>query len=179
MQRTIILLASLFFFANTVFSSPLIFKAIKEINTKDLIELGSFDATKYKQIRIGVNFISAKSNSIENTSAYAQLVAKRAELSAKLETLKLTLKEKHPDVIRTGNEIDKINDEIEKLVNSQKEKLSQTIEIVGIEGKDEIPLYSFDEKNKSFSIVLDSPPSKISIKAKGEGKYSLYVWASQ
>ncbi len=52
---------------------------------------------------------------IEKTPAYAQLIQKRAELNAKLENLKLTLREKHPEVIKAKNDIDKINDEIENL----------------------------------------------------------------
>ena len=52
---------------------------------------------------------------IEDTPAYAQLVQKRAEYTAKLENLKITLREKHPDVIKAQNDIDKINDELEAL----------------------------------------------------------------
>ncbi|MGI8787498.1 MAG: GNVR domain-containing protein [Pyrinomonadaceae bacterium] len=52
---------------------------------------------------------------IEDTPAYAQLVQKRAELNAKLENLKMTLREKHPDVIKGQNDIDKVNDEIDAL----------------------------------------------------------------
>lgn len=61
---------------------------------------------------------------IEDTPAYAQLVQKRAELTAKLENLKLTLREKHPDVIKAQNDIDKVNDELKALSqNTQKREL--------------------------------------------------------
>lgn len=52
---------------------------------------------------------------IEDTPAYGQLIQKRAELRAKLEKLQLNLREKHPDVIATKSEIEKVNDEIEGL----------------------------------------------------------------
>lgn len=52
---------------------------------------------------------------IEDTPAYAQLVQRRAELNSKLQNLKLTLREKHPEVIKAQNDIDKVNDEIEAL----------------------------------------------------------------
>jgi uncharacterized protein involved in exopolysaccharide biosynthesis len=52
---------------------------------------------------------------IEDTPAYAQLVQKRAELNSKLQNLKLTLREKHPEVVKAQNDIDKVNDEIEAL----------------------------------------------------------------
>jgi uncharacterized protein involved in exopolysaccharide biosynthesis len=58
---------------------------------------------------------------IEDTPAYAQLIQKRAELSAKLEKLQTSLREKHPDVIAAKTEINKVNDEIEGLSkNTQK-----------------------------------------------------------
>lgn len=55
---------------------------------------------------------------IEKTPAYAQLIQERAKLSAKLENLKLTLREKHPEIVKAKNDIDKINDEIENLRTS-------------------------------------------------------------
>ncbi len=62
---------------------------------------------------------------IEDTPAYAQLVQKRAEFNAKLENLKLSLREKHPDVIKAQNEIDKINDEIEALKKNTQKRVQQ------------------------------------------------------
>ncbi len=55
------------------------------------------------------------SGSVEDTPAYATLINKRAELRAKLEKLQTNLREKHPDVISTKGEIEKVNDEIEAL----------------------------------------------------------------
>ena len=62
---------------------------------------------------------------IEDTPAYAQLVQKRAEFNAKLENLKLSLREKHPDVIKAQNEIDKINEEIEALKKNTQKRVQQ------------------------------------------------------
>ena len=62
---------------------------------------------------------------IEDTPAYAQLVQKRAEFNAKLENLKLTLREKHPDVIKAQNEISKVNDEIEALKKNTQKRVQQ------------------------------------------------------
>ena len=66
---------------------------------------------------------------IEDTPAYASLIQKRAELSSKLENLRLTLREKHPEVIKAQNDIDKINDEVDKLkqnVQARVKSASQT-----------------------------------------------------
>jgi succinoglycan biosynthesis transport protein ExoP len=54
-------------------------------------------------------------NQIEGTTAYGELIKRRADLTAKLVNLKKVFREKHPDVIETETQIEKINDEIEKL----------------------------------------------------------------
>ncbi|MCY7375979.1 MAG: hypothetical protein LH472_08410 [Pyrinomonadaceae bacterium] len=59
--------------------------------------------------------VASQAARIEDSPAYVQLIGKRAELSSKLENLKLTLKEKHPDVIRAQNDVGKVNEEIENL----------------------------------------------------------------
>jgi len=56
-----------------------------------------------------------QASQIEDTPAYAQLVNKRAELSAQLDKLLKVFKEKHPDVLSKKDEIARINDEIENL----------------------------------------------------------------
>jgi len=56
-----------------------------------------------------------QASQIEDTPAYAQLINKRAELSAQLDKLLKVFKEKHPDVIAKKDEISRINQEIEEL----------------------------------------------------------------
>lgn len=55
---------------------------------------------------------------IEDTPAYAQLVQKRAEFGARLEKLRKQYREKHPDIIQAQTEIEKINEELEKLASN-------------------------------------------------------------
>lgn len=55
---------------------------------------------------------------VEDTPAYAQLVQKRAELTAKLENLLKKFREKEPEVVQTRTEIEKINDELGKLAGN-------------------------------------------------------------
>jgi hypothetical protein len=114
-MKILLSFALIFIFAFNSFGSPLIFKITKEINSKnDYVELGTFDALKYKQIRI-----------------------------------RITFKPKKPDDSKLGE-----------------------ITIYGIQGDDEIPI------SGNMGEVIDSPPAKIKVKVKGEGTYSLYVWAS-
>ena len=173
MNKFLIIILLFVFLVNDSLGSPLVFKVTKEIDTRDFIELGSFDATKYRQIRIGIKAISI-GKEIEETK-YAQLIQKRAELTVKLQNLKALYREKHPEVVDTKNQIDKVNEEISEFINLKVEKTSSVL-ISGIEGMDEINLFSFDEINLNRSIIIDSPLSKISVKILGKGKYSLYVW---
>lgn len=60
---------------------------------------------------------------IEDTVAYGQLINKRAELAAKLEKLKAQYREKHPEVIDTKIQIDKVNDEIANLAKGKDKRV--------------------------------------------------------
>ena len=62
---------------------------------------------------------------VEDTPAYAQLVQKRAELRSKLENLKLSFKEKHPEVIKAQNDIDKVEDELGALSKNTQKRVQQ------------------------------------------------------
>ncbi len=55
---------------------------------------------------------------IEDTPAYAALIQKRAELTARLEKLKAQYREKHPEVVDTKTQIDKVNDELAALATN-------------------------------------------------------------
>ena len=80
---------------------------IRELNSKSRL----IEDFGEKEMREAVG----KAAQIEDTPAYAQLVQRRAELNAKLENLKLTLREKHPKVIEAQNDINKVEDELKAL----------------------------------------------------------------
>lgn len=67
----------------------------------------------------------AQASRIEDTPAYAQLIQKRAELSAKLANLKKQFREKHPDVVQAETEIEKVNDELDKLATTTNQRVQQ------------------------------------------------------
>lgn len=62
---------------------------------------------------------------IEDTPAYAQLVQKRAEFSARLEKLKKQYREKHPEVEQAQTEIAKVNEELDKLAKNSDLRVKQ------------------------------------------------------
>jgi peptidoglycan hydrolase CwlO-like protein len=151
-----------------IFGSPLIFKVTKSLNAQDSIELGSFDATKYRQIRIGIKVNSSRDTSDEK---FARLTKKRFELDGQLRDLREKYTDSYIKIIETQNEIAKVNDEIKEM-----EKTLSVINIFGIEGVDELLLYELTGRGINRSFVIDTPPSKISVKVSGTGIYSLYVW---
>ncbi|HEX8251135.1 MAG TPA: Wzz/FepE/Etk N-terminal domain-containing protein [Pyrinomonadaceae bacterium] len=61
---------------------------------------------------------TSKASRIEDTPAYGQLIQKRAELTARLEKYKLQYREKHPDVVDTQTQIDKVNEELAALAKN-------------------------------------------------------------
>ena len=70
--------------------------------------------------------VAKNTSTIEDTPAYAQLISKRADLSAKLEKLKAQYREKHPEVVDTKIQIDKVNEEITNL-GKNSDKRVQTL----------------------------------------------------
>ncbi|HEX9962189.1 MAG TPA: Wzz/FepE/Etk N-terminal domain-containing protein, partial [Pyrinomonadaceae bacterium] len=62
---------------------------------------------------------------VEDQPAYAQLIAKRAELTARLEKLKGEYREKHPDVVDTKTQIDKVNEELTLLAKNTDRRVQE------------------------------------------------------
>jgi polysaccharide chain length determinant protein (PEP-CTERM system associated) len=62
---------------------------------------------------------------VEDTPAYAALIQKRAELTARLEKLKAQYREKHPEVIDTTTQIEKVNEELESLSKNTDKRVKE------------------------------------------------------
>ncbi|HSK71284.1 MAG TPA: Wzz/FepE/Etk N-terminal domain-containing protein [Pyrinomonadaceae bacterium] len=62
---------------------------------------------------------------IEDTPAYGQLIQKRAELTAKFENIKTQYKPKHPAYIEVKNQIETVNEELEKLKKNTDRRVSE------------------------------------------------------
>lgn len=60
----------------------------------------------------------------ENTVAYGELMKKRADLNAQLDTLMKVYKEKHPAVIAKQAEIKRVNDEFDNLRKSSEKRVA-------------------------------------------------------
>jgi hypothetical protein len=158
------------------FASPLIFKAKKDIAAEGVFELGRFDATKYKQIRIGIKVegrLTAEKTNISKSVAEIELNAAKRELN------------RMKELLETGNiakiDYDRAKDRLDKaqaIYDGALEVIYPNISIYAVEGLDEIFMVAFDDKINSRSLLLETPPSKIIVKVSGKGRYSLFVWGT-
>lgn len=171
-KRFLILFILIAAVVNNSLASPLVFKVKKTIDSKELVELASFDATKYRQIRIGIKVTSAD-DEISSDSRFGLLISKRADIQARLGKLLMQYTERHPEVVSTKNEIELLNNQISELTSARS---AIGLRIVGIEETNEVGIFELFGESLNRSIVIDTPPSKISIKVSGRGVYSLYVW---
>ena len=60
----------------------------------------------------------------ETTPAYGELIKRRADLNAQLDTLLKVYKEKHPAVIAKQSELQRVNEEFEKLQRSSEKRVA-------------------------------------------------------
>ncbi len=71
----------------------------------------------------------ARASRVEDTPAYGQLIQKRAEVTARLENLKTQYRDKHPEIVQAEGDIRTINDEINKLAQTTKQRAEQATQL--------------------------------------------------
>lgn len=156
-------------------ASPLVFKVTKEVTTTDLVELGNFDASKYRQVRIAVKQTSKSNDSplLLKSVAEIQLNAAKRDLERQKGLLEQgSISRANYDIYADQLKIAQAN------YDNSVETVYPPLTIYAIEGTEETVIASFDRKNFTGSIVIDSPPTKIGIKVFGKGTYKVFAWAS-
>lgn len=170
MKKFLVFVLFFVFVVSNAFGSPLIFRVKKEITTTGVAELASFDATKYRQIRIGVK-VSNLEKSVSKIAAETELSSAKEELQRKENLLA------SGDITRSTFDLSLERVRIaQRIYDSTKEYSSTSVNIFGVENGDEILLAVLELGNVARSVVIDSPSSKISVKVAGKGTYSLYIW---
>ena len=174
MKKYILTLAVLFCCIWDVQGAALIFKAEATVEQGEKhVVLGSFDASKYRQIRIAV---------IATINADQRIVSK-TDAKLRLEMAQRTLKS-NEDLFQKGliskSDYDRYADDVRKAqddLNRAEDIAGTSAEVYGFEGTDLIWLAgTANEKGFSFSNVIDSPPPRVTVKVGGRGVYRLYVW---
>lgn len=166
---------SLFVLANSGICSPLLFKVTKVIDSPDYIELGVFDATRFRQVRIGINMISTKRGASKAQEfAQFELNAAKRELDRNKQLLN--------NGIIARSEFDVAQERYDAAVKNLESGgavIESQFEVVGVVDSEEVSLFSpLSEKIASRSFVLDTPPGIIRLKAKGKGSFSIYIWGT-
>lgn len=72
-----------------------------------------------------------QASQIEDTPAYGELMKRRADLNAQLDTLTKVYKEKHPLVIAKQSEIARVNEEFENLKKSADKRVANATQTTG------------------------------------------------
>lgn len=176
MKRILSLLTVLILSFSSVQASPLVFKITKNVTTDGLFELATFDASKFSQIRIGIKISDRLPNDKHPTSkssAALRLDIAKRDLQSKTELLKTGVISRS-DYDKAKLELTLAQENFDKSVDL----IYPNVNIFGIEGKEEVLLNTFDNKNNNFSFLIESPPSKISIKVFGQATYTVFIWAS-
>jgi hypothetical protein len=158
----------------SVTASPLIFKATKTLESVGTVELGSFDATRFSQIRVGIIIESTQ------TSPSSARVAAQARYDLAEKEL-----ERARQLLESGEISRSFYDQRKAELDYARAALAETpserflpgsISILGVVGNDEVSIASFAAPRIGQSIVIDSPPSTVRIRVQGKGKFSVFVW---
>ncbi len=161
--------------AETFYASPLIFKTTKEVTSTNLFDLGSFDTSKYRQVRITIK----QANKLIGSQPLSK-VATEIELNAAKRELERNRQLLEAGVVSRAY-YDDSADRL-KIAQANYDNAVETVyppmSIYGIEGTEEILLASFDGKSLLNTIVIESPPTKISVKVFGRNTYKVFAWAS-
>jgi chromosome segregation ATPase len=96
------------------------------------------------------------------------LIQKRAELTARLEKLKAQYREKHPEVVDTKTQIDKVNEELEALSKNTTSALKKPINRV--RAKPSCKSRIWKSKNKKPKAKSRRSTSRCNIKMRNCGK---------
>ncbi len=164
-------------------ASPLIFKATREVTSTDLVELGSFDASKYRQVRIAVK-VRNRVSILSKGNAISELKFAKLELNAAEVTFKILLESGSASRAELEAPEERVRLAQERVRNAQAaydnaiENVYPTVSIYAVEGTEELLIASFDGNTLTHSLVIESPPAKISIKVFGKGTYRVFAWAS-
>lgn len=153
--------------AHTSFASPLVFKVSKNISSKEYIELGSFDASKLRQIRINLKVLTPSGTiPISKESAERELASAKSQFNRTEKLLK--------DGVVSKGDFDSVTARLNEAQDMVENAFSA--EIVGVVDGDEVTVLIIDEKNLRTSIVIDVPPAAVKVKVRGKGSFSFYAW---
>jgi hypothetical protein len=171
------LLVVFFAIALDVQASPLIFKTTKEIKTDTSEEIAVFDATKYRNLRIGAHIFGRPPMGCVN-------IRSKAMLLGELERLREGLKageQQIPGVRFPADYRERQLKQIAEKEEAYKNALEfpcADISIFVVEDNDEFRLNIVTGIGRDGVLFgnIETPPRKLRIMGNGIGKYKIYIW---
>lgn len=109
-----------------------------------------------------VQSAARNSTRFEDTPAYAELVKKQTDLSARLKNLQTQYRDKHPEVVQTRNEIDEVKAKMDELAALAKKK--EDLAVRNSANNTEIQKRAFENENKALQDRLTRIEQQISFK---------------
>ncbi|MGE3465727.1 MAG: Wzz/FepE/Etk N-terminal domain-containing protein [Pyrinomonadaceae bacterium] len=103
-----------------------------------------------------------QASQIEDTPAYGELMKKRADLNAKLDTYKKMYREKHPLVVATQSEIARVNEEFDNLRKSADKRVAVATQSTG--RKAELQKKNLELENQRIQAQIGQLESQIAQK---------------
>jgi hypothetical protein len=170
MKRICFSILFFFFAISSVFSSPLLFKVNKELTANGVFELGVLDTARFRQVRIGIK-VSKWEGSESKAIAEIELNAGKREMRRNEELLSSGVVSK----AMYDRSVERVK-AAQIAYDKAQEIIYPAIGIYGLENGEEILLAEVNKGNVNTSILIDIPPSKISVKGSGKGTYSIYIW---
>jgi hypothetical protein len=163
-------------------ASPLLFKTTKEIKTDTSEEITVFDASKYKNLRIGIHILGSDPMNCVNVRSKSMLLRDLEMLRSSALRAEEQVK---PGVPSTGfprNSPERIRTELaekEEAYKKAKEFPCANTSIMVVEADDEFRLDQMPPVSMSNGIAFYSimtPPQKLKIVGHGAALYKIYIW---
>lgn len=159
-------------------ASPLVLNVTKNVSDNSEIELISFDATKYRQIRILLSVLGRV-----NKDCPLSKDQTRAQISVDYAKREVARKEElYIRGVISKSELDPAKNQLLLAELELKRSQEQSCAELAVSGGEGDTFLVFETIKSSYAnlaatwLLVDTPPSKMSFKGKGPGKYTIKIW---
>lgn len=91
---------------------------------------------------------------IEGTTAYGDMLKRRADLTAKLVNLRKIYREKHPDIVEAQTQLEKVNEEIDKLKEGETKRQEKAAQRGNDQKVAQVTNFEIEKKKLEGQITL-------------------------
>lgn len=156
-------------------ASPLIARITKDVTSDTQVELGSFDASRYRQIRIVVKISRADKMPCEEILHKSAIATRLSTANRDYERVKRLVQ----SGISTNSDLADAQNRLEQAQADAKAAREYPCSFVLVRGgePDEMAeLQKLGSPSSPLTQVFDSPPTRLSFFGAGEGKYTILIY---